>query len=126
MKNFILFTLLLIGSLSSYAYTLEDGTYTGKNIATDRNCSVKVSFDGDYITVRGSSYRITVLRPGPFIQCENFDGIKFENCGSGALERGNSYLQLYGVSDNFIKEIEINNGNNDSTDDKICIDMKRM
>ena len=125
MKKFIL-ALLVLGSLSSYGYTLEDGKYVGKNIKTGRKCSIEVSFDGDYITVKGSSYRITVQQPGPFVLCENGEGTEFDNCGSGYLERGSSYLQIYGVDNNAIEEIEINNGNNDSTDDKICINMKKV
>lgn len=126
MKKLLLGITFLV-FISSSLYALEDGKYVGLNVKSNRKCSVEVMFDGDYMKSGGVNYRLTIQTPNkPNGYCKDYDETSFENCGSGSNENTERTLYIYGVGDNLIEKIEFNNEDFDSTNDKVCINLKRL
>jgi hypothetical protein len=81
MKVLSVFTLLAI-SLSALA-AIQDGIFVGTNVETQGTCKIEFTDEGDYLYSRRSVYRITVHTIGPFINCEDYQGLKYPRCASG-------------------------------------------
>lgn len=124
----LLFGLTLLASMKSFAYgVIEDGGYIGENPDTGKECKIEVLLEGDYINSQGVDYRVTIQSPNrPNSYCADFEGTKYDNCGSGAGEGTDAFLQIYGVLGNTIEKILFDNGDFDSTNDKTCINFEKL
>tara|TARA_R110000868_G_scaffold258137_10_gene515420 strand:- start:245 stop:631 length:387 start_codon:yes stop_codon:yes gene_type:complete len=123
MKAIILLS-LLVSTLLSTAMAFEDGTYVGVNAKTGGKCTIKISFDGDYLTSNRADYRLTVASKGPRVDCKDDQGVEFYGCAYGNQSNGNEERSLYMLlaRNGDIEAIYFYDSDFDSTNDRVCTD----
>jgi hypothetical protein len=126
-KALIPIFLLMTTSLFASQFP-ADGTYIGENTKTGGKCKIEIVMDGDYLVSRRAEYRITVHNKGPFIDCSDYQGTEFDGCASGEQVNGSQSRSLYLLlSNDFqIKKIYFQDDDNNSSNDRECINFRKI
>ncbi len=119
-------TLIVLNALPAFATIyLKEGKYVGTEVDSNKRCSVRIEFDGDYLYHRRAEYRMTMVGKGPFNDCKSNEGVEFDYCGGGIQTNGNEdkSLLLYLASTDQIDRIEFSDSDFDSTNDITCVNL---